>query len=184
MSCSLQCTNKTAQSTKVCIPRGQCFKADTPKCQNMACIEDTVCTVPPGQTVTVPLSTMCVSPKSIKPPPASGVQYSLMEADTSERKLTDRLLTAATVLDQDHYYDALPPGDGIRPKTISQLAHWIDQGNASSNPADRVSMESLRNEIIPEKKYESLPKSQRKVMDKMCSQIYQASNSTLTELPF
>jgi hypothetical protein len=180
MECVMPCTNASSQDIKVCVPRGQCFAPNKPECQNMACTQDVVCNIPAGQTVKVPLSTMCMSGKTLKPPPPDGVHFNLAAHDPEEAKLTDRLITATNVLNTDHFYDQLPPGEE-RPKLIAQMAHWIHKGKKSENPKDTVSPQSIRDDMLSKTKltYSSLSSSDKKTIDKMCSQIYQASASTL-----
>ncbi len=180
MECVMPCTNASSQDIKVCVPRGQCFSPDKPGFQNMACTQDIVCEIPAGQTVKVPLSTMCMSGKTLKPPPPSGVHFNLAAHDPEEAKLADRLITATNVLHSDHFYDQLPPGEE-RPKLIAQMAHWIQKGKKSENPLDTVSPQSIRDDMLSKTKltYDSLSSSDKKTIDAMCAQIFKASNCTL-----
>jgi hypothetical protein len=180
MSCQMPCTNTSSQDINVCVPRGQCFAPNQPGYQNMACTQDVICKIPAGQTVSVPLTTMCMSGKTLKPPPATGVQFNPGTFEPSDQKLADRLITATNILNSDSYYNHLPPGDE-RPKLIAQMAHWINEGKKSSNPADSVSPESIRDDMLSKTKltYDSLPSKDQKTIDAMCSQIFKASNKTL-----
>ena len=180
MECVMPCTNSSSQNIKVCVPRGQCFAPDKPECQNMACTTDVICDIPAGQTVKIPLTTMCMSGKTLKPPPPSGVHYNLAKHDPGVAKLADRLITATNVLHSEHFYDQLPPGDE-RPKTIAQMAHWIYEGKNSQNPQDAVSPQSIRDDMLSKTKltYATLSSSDKKMIDSMCAQIYKASASTL-----
>ncbi len=180
MECDMPCTNASSQDINLCIPRGQSFAPDKPGFQNMACTKDVVCKIPAGQTVKVPLTTMCMSGKTLKPPPPSGVHFNLSPSNPGDQKLTDRLITATNVLNADNFYDQLPPGDE-RPKLIAQMAHWISEGMKSDNPLDKVSPQTIRDDMLSKTKltYSSLSSSDKKTIDTMCSQIYKASNSTL-----
>lgn len=180
MECEMPCTNASSGPIKLCIPRGQTFAPDAKGYQNMACTQDTVCSIPAGQTVKIPLATICMSGKTLKPPPPQGVHYDLAPPDSADAKLTDRLITSTTALNANGFFDNLPPGDE-RPKLITQLAHWIHKGRSSSNPADTVSPESIRDDMLSKTNmpYSSMNSANKKAIDKLCSQIYKAANSTL-----
>lgn len=180
MDCQMPLTNTSSQDINVCVPRGQCFSPNTPGYQNMACTKDVICKIPAGQSVNIPLTTMCMSGKTLKPPPPSGVQFSPGNFNPAEQKLADRLITATNMLNSDKFYDHLPPGDE-RPKLIAQMAHWINEGKKSNNPADTVSPESIRDDMLSKTKltYSSLSPKDQKAIDSMCSQIFKASDKTL-----
>lgn len=128
------------------------------------------------------LATVCVSPKSAKPPPSEGVTYRLGARHPEEvNQLLSRVLEMARDLQLEKFYKRIPIPDARREHTIAQLAIWMELGKQSNRPQDAITTEGIKEELVKQAgvKAETLPPDQQKELERGVQSIFTMTDLTL-----
>lgn len=175
-------TNKSKNNLHVVIPKYETFLPGDSSFQVMMSTEDIMVIVPPGQTVSTELSTFCISPKGVKPPPEEGASYKLgTYPDPQLGELAGRIYELSKGFEKEKFYETVPIPEKRRRQTIAQLAIWMELGKISSRPQDKITKKSVGEEILKQAdvKPESFSPEQKKSFDKGVDDIFNAANLTL-----
>jgi tetratricopeptide (TPR) repeat protein len=175
-------TNKTSQMLRVVIPANEVFRPNTSLVQTMMVTRDRVVSIPAGGTVTAELPTMCVSTKTIKPPPPEGVEFEIGSyPDADVWKDLASIVEASKQLNRSGAYDHTMFARERREATISQLAVWALLGKKSTNPEDQVTPKVIADDTLDKMglKREQLPKEKLEMFEKGIDQIFLAVDLTI-----
>jgi tetratricopeptide (TPR) repeat protein len=175
-------TNKTNQELRVVIPANEVFKPNTLLVQTMMVTRDRVVTVPAGGTVSTDLPTMCVSTKTVRPPPAEGIEFEVgAYPDADVWKDLASIVEAGKQLNKTGAYDRTMFARERRESTISQLAVWTLLGRKSSNADDQVTPKAIADDTLDKMgiKREQLSKEKQEMFEKGIDQIFLAVDLTI-----
>lgn len=104
-----------------------------------------------GQTSSVELKTICISQKHRKPPPPkevaqkNGITYKIGSPAPKEIK---SIVRAARKLAAEGRYASVPLPLEKRQSTVAQLAVWRELGKNSPNPADKITLTSIKDDLL------------------------------------
>jgi tetratricopeptide (TPR) repeat protein len=146
-SVQLSLTNTTNKPLRVVIPANEIFNPSSAASQTMMSARDRLVLIPPNTTVSTDLPTLCVSPRSVPPPPPAGVEYSVGNyPDAAEWKSFAAINAAADQLSRQGKFDNIHLSD-VR-GTIAQFAVWTKLGRKSANPNDKVDANTFADQYL------------------------------------
>ena len=123
--CTLTLTNLSDQRLRVVVPSSQFFLPSDLTYQIMMTTAERVIDILPGKTVSTEIPSVCVSPKTVKAPPAEGVDYTPNHhPEPLLSGIFGDILATSESLEQQHKYDEIPLAGERRRGTIAQLAIW------------------------------------------------------------
>lgn len=143
----LSLTNNTNKPLRVVIPANEIFNPNTSASQTMMSARDRLVMIPPNTTVNTDLPTLCVSPRSVPPPPPAGVEYTVGNySDPADWKSFSAINAAADQLSRQGKFDNIKLSD-VR-GTIAQFAVWTKLGRKSANPEDKVDENTFADQYL------------------------------------
>lgn len=181
LNCPLSICNLGAKPMDVCVTAFTCFKPKSPGHQTMMKCADPTYRIMPGETLERTIDTVCISPKTTKPPPPEDVGYEATALDERDAKALIMIFRSARTLEKQNEFKDLPIPAAVRAQKVAQLAIWKHLGARTGNEADRVSQQSIREEFLCAlgDEYKNLTESQNKKVDAFVSAYYSAVEKTL-----
>jgi tetratricopeptide (TPR) repeat protein len=145
----LTLNNKTDHALRVLIPANEVLKPNTLAVQTMLTTRDTLLTIPAHASISSDISTVCASLKTIPPPPAEGVEWSVADYPDPEMwKQIAAILEASHNLFQSGAYDSTMFARERKEATIQQLAIWLLLGKKSDKQADQITSKTIFDDIL------------------------------------
>lgn len=175
-------TNKTDHVLKVVIPANEILLSRTLSIQHMMVTKDRIVTVPAGGAIWAEIPTMCVSVKTVKPPPAVETEFTVgAYPDETVWKQLASIVEAARILNRSGAYDGTMFAKERREQTIAQLAVWLLLGKRSDKPEDSVTAEGIAAETLDKMgiKRDQLTKEKQQMFDKGVDEIFLAIDLTV-----
>jgi hypothetical protein len=133
---------------------------------------------------TVRLSTVCASPKSVPPPPAEGGNYRVASYPDAKlyRKIVG-ILEAAKQPDLQQQFAKVPIAAERRAATLSQLAIWMEIGKQTGGPANQITRNEIKTDLLKAAKIplDSLSAEQVKSLNQGVDAIFMAADLTRKE---
>lgn len=178
----LMITSKVSRLLRIVVPANEVFRPNSGNVQNMMVTKDKVIAVPAGTTVAVDISTVCVSFKSIKPPPPEGVSFEVGDYPNFDFwKEFAAILAATKEIEKSGDFGAVPLRRETRKDNIAQLAIWMLLGKRSDNPEDKVTREGIAEDMLSKAgvKLEEFPKEKQQQFGKAVDEIIAAVDLTI-----
>jgi uncharacterized caspase-like protein/tetratricopeptide (TPR) repeat protein len=146
---NLSLTNNRNEALRLVIPANEVFRPNVANIQMMMATKDTIVTLPPQTTVTIDLSTVCVSAKTVKPPGADGTTFEVGQyPNTGVWKNLVAIVNAAQKLNQEGAYDKLFTKKELRRNMIAQLAIWMKLGQDDGRSEDAVTKDGIAEDLL------------------------------------
>ncbi len=135
-------------------------------------------------TTTVRLPTVCASAKTVPPPPAEGGNYRLgAYPDAKLYKKIVGILEAAKRPEFQRQFADVTIAPERRQATISQLATWMEIGKQTRVPADQITRDGIKADLLRAAKVssDSFSRQQVKSLDQGVNAIFMAADLTRKE---
>jgi tetratricopeptide (TPR) repeat protein len=146
-SVQLELTNNTNKPLRILIPANEVFRPNSDASQTMMASRDRLVSIPPGKTVFTDQPTLCIAPRSVPPPPATGVDYTVGNyPDQSEWKQFSAIIAAADQLSRQGKFDNVHLSDVKG--TIAQFAVWMRLGQKTKKPEDQVNEKTFAEQYL------------------------------------
>jgi uncharacterized caspase-like protein/Tfp pilus assembly protein PilF len=175
-------TNTRNESVRLVIPANEVFRPNVANIQMMMSTKDTIVTLPPETTVTIDLSTVCVSAKTVKPPGADGTTFEVGPyPDAGVWKSLIAIMTAAQKINAEGGYDKLFTKKEARRNMIAQLAVWMKIGQDDGRPEDAVTKDGIADDLLTQLNIDrkQLTKEKQTRFDMGVEEIFLAADATV-----
>jgi len=137
-----------------------------------------------AKTITIELKTVCASAKSVKPPPAEGVNYIPLEyPDREMYRNIIGIIESARSLEMQNHYQRVPIAGERKQSTMMQLAIWMEIGSRKGQSKDEVSPAAIRDDLIKtiDLDIRDLSEEERITFDNGVDAIFMAADLTRKE---
>jgi len=172
--------NETNKLLDLSIPAGQVFVPADPSFQYMMVTEPARDVLTPDIDSEFRLTTVCISPKSVKPPAPTSTYMVGQHPDERHEAECMQIIEIAKELDSSKAYDNVPIAPERRAQTIAQLAIWMNQGERSRNPDDKVTRKTIADDILrcAGKSRALLDPAERQTFDDFVDRVFKAIDLT------
>jgi hypothetical protein len=183
--CEVVISNVAQGAFTVQIAEKVCFlSSDSSAAQNLMEATDPVTTVAAGKTEVLPIETYCISTKSIKPPPAAGLKYTVGKyPDPQVYKMLVGIAQQAQRLNKEGRFDNVPVAPARRANKIAQTAIWMHLGKQSGRKSECITPDSLKDDLLDSGKdsQKKLTAEQMQKVRQFAQLILSAAELTLAE---
>jgi hypothetical protein len=179
----LYLANETDKLLDVSVPAGQVFVPEDPSFQYMMVTQPARDVLAPDSNSEFKLSTVCISPKSVKPPAQTSTYMVGQHPDERHEAECMRVIEISQQFDKSKKYDDVPIAPERRAHTIAQLAIWMNQGERSRNPKDKVTRKTIADDVLrcAGKSLALLNPAERQTFDDFVDRVFEAIDRTRKE---